>query len=180
MKKWSVLVSFILLAALLAGCGGTAPETGGYGSSAVYADVIEAARPAELNEAGFYTIVTENSDADLLSRLFYETSPFSQADMLRYAISTPGIITLAYGVAIILPTPENEQAVLDAVNAFVEQNKKAQENYLQDQYEIADSAIVAVAESGEVLLVMCQNAEAVMAAIKTGLAAAPLASRSAA
>jgi len=45
------------------------------------------------------------------------------------------------------------------------------EHYLEDQYAIAKAAKVEVVPSGEVVLVCCENSDAVLSAIKTALAA---------
>lgn len=177
MKKIALALSVFLLVAMFTACG---PATGGsssgastgapVGSTADYKQVIEGARDPELNGVGFYSVVAGPDDAQY-ELVFDEAFGFVEADMQRYAISLGTIITLAYGVAIILPAEGKEQAVLDQVNAYVETQKKAQENYLQDQYEIAKNAIVKTAETGEVLLAMCKDAETVMSNMEAGLKA---------
>lgn len=156
----------VLLAGILSGCGGSASKT--TGSSRDYREVIEAARPAEINEAGFYAIVT-GPDDDMHSMVFDPAFGFVEDDMERYAISLGFVITKAYGVAIVLPKEGRQQAVISQFEAFVEMQKKAQENYLPDQYEIAKSAIIKTAPTGEVLLAMCENPADVMAAMLDGL-----------
>lgn len=166
MKKTAIVLCVLLTFTALCACTSNAPT----GSSANYEDVIIAARPAALNETDIYSVVT-GPESNQYRFIFYPTSPFIETDMQRYAISAPGIITLAYGIAIILPAEGKEQAVLDAVNDFVLENQIAQENYLHDQYNIALNAQVKVAKTGEVLLAMCEDAETVMQALEAGLAA---------
>lgn len=169
MKKISVLLAAVLLlVACLAACGGG--QAGG-GSTADYKAVLEAARPEELNSIALYTVVTNGDSGDIHNMIFSESFGFVEEDMDKYAISLGTVITKAYGVAIILPAEGREQAVIDQVNAFVEQQQKAQENYLQDQYEIAMGAIVKTAPTGEVLLAMCEDAADVMAKMEEGLKA---------
>ena len=93
------------------------------------------------------------------------------ADYERYAVSAGTVITLSYGVFIILPKQGMHDAVMAQVESFVEQQQKAMENYLQDQYEIAKGAIIKTAPTGEILLAMCQDAETVMSNMEAGLAA---------
>ena len=60
-----------------------------------------------------------------------------------------------------------EQALQD----FVTHEQMSMEHYLEDQYQIAKAAKVEVLPSGEVVLVCCENSDAVLSAIKTALAA---------
>ena len=45
------------------------------------------------------------------------------------------------------------------------------ENYLADQYEIAKAATVTTLPTGEVVLVCCEDSDAILAAIQEALAA---------
>ena len=132
--------------------------------------VLEAARPDELNDTPLYDVVA-GADDELYDQIFSESFGFVEADMERYAISLGMVNTQAYGVAIILPAEGRQQAVLDQVDAFVEMQRRAQENYLPDQYEIAMAAQVEIAPTGEVLLAMCEDATTVMDNMLAELAA---------
>lgn len=149
-----------------------APSTtpSGEGSSADYQTVIQQARPSELNELQMFNIVTDPEDP-LYTEIFNESFGLVAADMERYAISLGLTIVQTYGVAIILPREGRYDAVLAQVNAYVEAQQKSMENYLQDQYEIAKGAIVKTADTGEILLAMCEGAADVMAKMEQGLAA---------
>ncbi|MGD9560201.1 MAG: DUF4358 domain-containing protein [Oscillospiraceae bacterium] len=164
MRKISMLVCVLFVFGLLAGCGGTSAT----GSDKDYREVLEASRPAELNELAMFAVTT-GPDDQLYDQIFSESFGFVEADMQRYAISLGLIITQAYGVAIILPAEGKQQAVLDQVNGFIEMQRKAQENYLQDQYAIALAAKVETAETGEVLMAMCEDSETVMEKMLEGL-----------
>jgi hypothetical protein len=164
MKKLFALLCVVLVITFMPACG-EKPT----GSVANYTNVLQNARPAELNGVDLYNVVTKSGDKQY-NYVFFPTSPFIEEDMQRYAISCPGIITLAYCVAVILPEEGKEQAVLDAVNEFVLQNQKAQSNYIPEQYEIAQNAQIKVAKTGEVLLAMCENSEDVMQKLESGLA----------
>lgn len=181
MKKCLPLACLFLAVLLLCGCGGApaasgsatasqAPASSGpYGSSADYKAVIEAARPAELNDLAMYGIVTSPNDP-LYAQIF-DTYELVADDYERYAVSAGTVITLSYGVFIILPKEGMHDTVMAQVEGFVEQQQKAMENYLQDQYEIAKAAIIKTAPTGEILLAMCPDAETVMSNMEAGLAA---------
>lgn len=173
MKKVLPLVSLVLCVLIFAACAGaaqsasTAPAK--YGSSADYKALIQAAREAELNESSLYNVVT--SAQDPLHSAIFTGFQLVEEDYEKYAISAGAVITIAYGVFIILPKEGRQEAVIAQVEAFVEQQQKAMENYLQPQYEIAKAAIIKTAPSGEVILAMCKDAETVMKSIEDGLKA---------
>ena len=173
-KVLSVLSTLVALL-LLVGCGagassasvGAAPAQ--HGSTADYKAVIQASRDSALNESALYDIVTAPSDP--LHDMIFSSFGFVAEDYDRYAISAGSVITIAYGVFIILPKQGRHDAVQSQVEAFVQQQQKAMENYLQDQFEIAKGAIIKTAPTGEILLAMCADAETVMANMEAGLAA---------
>ena len=63
------------------------------------------------------------------------------------------------------------QEVVDAMDAYIQNQQQTMEHYLEDQYQIAAAAKVATVPTGEVVMVCCENSDAVMNAIKTALAA---------
>ncbi len=175
-KVMSVLLACLLLAVLAVGCGENAT-----GSANNYIDVLQAARPAEMNTLDIYQIVADaatregagagENDPLKMEAVFGPTGGFVEADMDKYAISLASTIIKVYGVAIILPAEGKQQAVMDQLNAYVEQQKAAQENYLPEQYAIASNAKIKVAPTGEILLAMCEDADTVMAELEAGLKA---------
>ena len=180
MRKALSLASVLLAVLLLCSCGGAAPAASGqsqppaassgpYGSAADYKAVIEASRDSELNGLAMYDIITSPSDP--LYDMVFETYGFNTEDFENYAVSAGTVITISYGVFIILPKEGSHDAVMQQVESFVKQQEKAMENYLQDQYEIAKSAVVKTAPTGEILLAMCKDADDVMAKMEAGLAA---------
>ena len=72
-------------------------------------------------------------------------------------------------MAAILPAEGKSEEVLEGVNAFVEQQKQNFQQYLMDQYDIASAAKVETLEDGTILLVMCEDQDTVLDAIKTAL-----------
>lgn len=179
MKKCLPIASLLMAALLLCSCGSASSGTvtssqpavsssGPHGSTANYKAVIEAARDSELNSLAMYDVVT--SPEDSLYGQIFDSYDFVANDYERYAISAGTIITISYGVFIILPKEGRHDAVMAQVQTFVAQQQSAMENYLQDQYEIAKGALIKTASTGEILLVMCEDAETVMSKIEAGLA----------
>ena len=87
------------------------------------------------------------------------------------AASLSAMMVQSYGVAIVKPAEGKTQEVVDAMDAYIQNQQQTMEHYLEDQYQIAASAKVATVPTGEVVMVCCENSDAVMNAIKTALAA---------
>ena len=87
------------------------------------------------------------------------------------AASISAMMVRSYAVAIVKPAEGKTQDVVDALDAYVQSQQKSMEHYLEDQYQIASAARVATVPTGEVIMVCCENSDAVMNAIKTALAA---------
>lgn len=98
-----------------------------------------------------------------------EVAGLTDADLAEFAYSTSLMMTRAYGIGIFMPADGKTDAVKAACEGFVELQKSAFETYLVDQYEIAKQAVVEVLDSGEVILVMCENASDVFEQIKTAI-----------
>jgi len=98
-----------------------------------------------------------------------EVAGLTDADLGEFAYSTSLMMTRAYGIGIFMPADGKTDAVKAACEGFVELQKSAFETYLIDQYEIAKQAVVEVLDSGEVILVMCENASDVFEQIKTAI-----------
>ena len=87
------------------------------------------------------------------------------------AASISAMMVRSYAVAIVKPAEGKADAVKSALEAYVTSEQQSMEHYLEDQYQIAASSHISTAPTGEVILVCCENPEAVMNAIKTALAA---------
>ena len=87
------------------------------------------------------------------------------------AASISAMMVRSYAVAIVKPAEGKTDAVKQALQDFVTHEQQSMEHYLEDQYQIAKAAKVEVLPSGEVVLVCCENSDAVLSAIKTALAA---------
>ena len=98
-----------------------------------------------------------------------EYKDFDPAIYTDFSASVSLMMTQCYGVAIVKPAEGQTEAVKAALETFIENQKMAFEFYLADQFEVAEAATVTVADSGEVVLVCCQDSETVKAAILEAL-----------
>ncbi len=128
----------------------------------LYETAITAARSQEINEA--FPLI-DDSDDDMAATVF-ELLGITSADMTAYAISVSLMNVKAYAVAAIFPAAGKEDAVLDGLRAFVDNQVQSFDQYLIDQYEIAVNTRLETLEDGTILLVMCENQDSVFDAIK--------------
>lgn len=161
-KQWFCLMLTLVLALSLAGCGAS-----GSASSAVpkdYAQILRDARTEELNEV--YEVVTE---ADETSATVLEWLALDADAIERYAISVSFMNTQAYAVMIIQPKEGRAEEIKTALQDHIQRQSDSFEFYLEDQYTIAKDAKLETMPSGEVVLVMCQDAPAVLESIQNAL-----------
>ena len=168
MKRLITSALALVLAVSLAACSGAA----GFAQDADFSSAIESTREEELNQA--FPIVDYTAGGEPVLSLnpngMSEEEAASYAQMVadtigldgslfeRYSVSASLIITQAYAVGVFRPAEGCEEDALDAVNSYVDNVKKSFENYLPDQYDIAKQAVVRQYSSGEILLVLCENA----------------------
>lgn len=167
-KRLIPLLCLILAAALvLAGCGGNA----GSGSTASepkdYAEILRNARTDEYNE--YFEVVTGPDDDTIGILDFLAQSGFAPEAMEQYAISVSLMNTKAYAVMIIKPAEGQEEAIRTAMQDYIQMQQDSFEFYLADQYEIAQDAQLETAPSGELILVMSEDAADVLQKIEDGL-----------
>lgn len=133
-------------------------------ANAKLSSIINDARSTEDNEA-FVPVVSDKQD---LADLIFEIVGVKSEDMQEYAISVSPMNIKAYGVAIIKPLENHEYAVKDGLTKFVETQKSSFDQYLPDQYDIADKA--KVEKIGDYyVLVMCEDSENVYTSIESAL-----------
>ena len=171
MKRiFSLSLAALLIVSSLAGCGakegGSASKTPEEYTQA-YQTAIESARDQELNEA---VPVITSFDDDMAS-LVLPMVGITEENTAAFAVSISPMNIKAYGVAAILPAEGKADELEENVQAFVEQQKQNFQQYLVDQYDIANSAKVETLEDGTILLVMCENQDTVLESIKTALSA---------
>ena len=182
------LMAGVMLLALV-GCG--ASGSSGSASSAAkkdYTQILHDARPDEDNE--YYMIFSPGKEGKFTAQYGYSES-YEDADQLDeeirnmllpllnleegdytdFSASVSGMMVQSYALAIVKPAEGRQEAVKQALLDFVTSEQSSMEHYLEDQYAIAKAAKVEVVPSGEVVLVCCENSDAVLSAIKTALAA---------
>lgn len=160
-KQWIGLMLAFALALALAGCGsgassGAAPKD--------YAQILRDARSDELNEA--YEVVTgsDENSATVLEWLAIDADAVEQ-----YAVSVSFMNTQAYAVMIIQPKEGRAEEIKTALQDHIQRQSDSFEFYLEDQYTIAKDAKLETMPSGEIVLVMCQDAPAVLESIQNAL-----------
>lgn len=176
----ALLACLALLA--LAGCGKKSSTT-----SKDYTQILHDARPAEDNE--YYMIFSPGEDGKFTAQYGYSDSydadqldeeirnmllpllNLNEDDYTDFAASVSSMMVQSYGIAIVKPAEGKQQAVFDALDAYVQGQMQSMEHYLEDQYQIAAAAHISTAPTGEVILVCCEDPETVLSAIKTALAA---------
>ena len=174
MMTWMLAAALVLA---LAGCGQAASS-----SSAVpkdYLTILQDARTQEENdafqvvyhrEATGMTGLSEEEAANM-APMMLDTMGLDEALCESYAMSLSLMNVHAYGIGVFKPVEGKADAVKAAAESYVAAQVRAQENYLPDQYEIAKSAIVEQVPSGEIILVMCDNAQTVAESLRTALKA---------
>lgn len=128
-----------------------------------YASVLSSCRSVD----DAFPIITDVSQ-DKFGLL--ELCELDENIMQNYAVSFSAMNNRAYGIAIILPIQGNTDVVADKLTAFVCAQQNAFRDYLPNQYLIAEDAKTEILDSGEVVLVMCENSDVVLQNIKTTLA----------
>lgn len=111
--------------------------------------------------------VSEEDD----SAFVLEMMGLNADDMTAFGLSVSMMNVKAYGIAAIRPAEGKEEDITSALQAYVEQQQRSFEHYLEDQYEIAKAARLETLEDGTVLMVIDENADAVFEAIKTSILA---------
>lgn len=137
------------------------PET-----SSPLADAITSARGDEENEA--YPV---QSDKDAIESMYYDVLGFTADGVTELAMSVSLINVKAYGIVIAKPAEGCEETVKAGLQGFIDTQCANFETYLADQYEIAKNAKLETLDDGTIIMVMCENADAVYEAIVAALAA---------
>lgn len=98
-----------------------------------------------------------------------ESAGFAKDDLKACAFSTSMMNIKAYCVAVFLPAEGKTDAVKKACDDYIAAKQKEFEQYLVDQYEVAKAAQVKVLKTGEVVLVMRDDAASAMTALEEAL-----------
>ncbi len=162
MKKRPIcLVLALVLLCSLVGC------SGGAGSDAApkdYAQVLRDARSDELNEVYEIAHSSGEDTSGVLEWLGLDADAMEQ-----YAISVSFMNTQAYGVMIIKPKEGKSEEIKTALQDYIQRQTDSFEFYLEDQYTIAKNAKLETMPSGELVVVMCEDAPAVLDSIQNAL-----------
>lgn len=163
MKKIIALaLSAALAISVLAGCGSSkgeqqentkTPEE----MTEIYVDALEGALDPEMLQINPVLSDAEDGDAPLI----LDVLGLKADQMQAFGLSVSMMNIMAYGVAAVLPAEGQEEAVMEALNGFVDRQKQGFEHYLEDQYVIAKAAKVEKLEDGTLLLVMCEDQDTV-------------------
>ena len=166
MKRFFSLMLLPIL--LLAGCS-SAPESQltAQERTELYRSAIQDARDQDANDA--FPIITSAED-DTASFLL-DLMGLSAEDMSAFAISASAMNVKAYGIAAVYPAEGRDEEVKDALEGFVDRQKQSFEQYLADQYDIANNARLETLEDGTILLVMCEGQDQVFTAIRSAIEA---------
>ena len=164
MKRFFSLILLPIL--LLTGCS-SAPESQLTAQERIelYRSAIQNARDQDANDA--FPIITSAED-DTASFLL-ELMGLSAEDMSAFAISASAMNVKAYGIAAVYPAEGKDEAVKEVLRGFVDRQKQNFEQYLADQYDIANNARLETLEDGTILLVMCEGQDAVFTAIRSAI-----------
>ena len=164
MKRFLSLILLPIL--LLTGCS-TAPESQltAQERTELYRSAIQNARDQDANDA--FPIIT--SAEDDTAPLLLDLMGLSAEDMSAFAISASAMNIKAYGIAAVYPAEGKDEAVKEALEGFVDRQKQNFEQYLADQYDIANNARLETLEDGTILLVMCEGQDEVFTAIRSAI-----------
>ena len=182
MKRMMSILLAVVLAFSLVACGGSA-SSAAPAEPKDYQQIIVDARTQEQNDA--FTVVSydgetysavgaggEEMSAEDLSgfgTMLLEILGRTTEDVESFALSVSMMNVHSYGVAIVKPAEGKAEAVTAGLQGFIDLQISSQEFYLQDQYEIAKAAKLETMPSGEVVMVMCDNANEVFASIEAAL-----------
>ena len=169
MKK---LLCAAFVVAMLAGCsGGGSQESQAVKTpeeyTAAYQAAIEGARDDEMNEAVPVITSTDDQMADLVLPMVGITSDNAAA----FAVAVSPMNIRAYGIVAVLPAEGKSEEVQEGLQGFIDQQKQSFEQYLADQYDIANAARLETLDDGTILLVMCEDQDTVFDAIQDALSA---------
>lgn len=170
-KTLSLILGAALCLGLLAACGSPAsgpaptqtpePVLTGAELAAHYKEAIESARSDEDNEAFVIDTDPENVAWDMLG--------FEAADVEAFALSWSLINVHAYTVGLFKPVEGKADAVMEGLRAHIDRTVNSFTNYLPDQLEIAENAILEQLDDGTIVLVMCSGWDEVYNGITAAL-----------
>lgn len=169
-QRMTLCLLLALLTLAAAGCGDKKEEKKELTDqerTQLYLTAVEGARDQEMNEV----VPAITSAGEDLAPAVFGLIGVTEKDMAAYAIAISPVNVKAYGIAAIKPADGREAAVVNGLQAFIDRQKSNFQNYLADQYAIAEGARLETLKDGTVLMVMCEDADAVLETIKTAVEA---------
>lgn len=165
----SLLLAILTLTAALAGCTQQPSGNGGKQLTAeertdLYKTAIESARDDETNE--YNPVITELGEND---EYLLQLLGVAAEDMSAYGLSVSLMNVQAYGIAAVYPAEGKADAVLEGLQGFIDLQRQNFEQYLPDQYEIAQNAKLETLDDGTILLVMCEDQDTVFNTIRDAI-----------
>lgn len=94
---------------------------------------------------------------------------FDNSQVSGFSMAVSQMMVQAYCVAIVQPVEGQEDAVLAGFDSFKSAKMNDFNNYLMDQYEIAENPVVLTMEDGTLVFVMSEHAEEIAANIQENL-----------
>lgn len=162
----SLTLATLMVVATLAGCGGKSPSGDEQKSpeelTELFKTAIEGARDQEMNEV--VPVVTSPDDdmADMIMTL----AGITAEDTTAFALAISPVNMRAYGIALVRPAADKDEAVKEALQTFIDTQQANFEFYLPDQYDIALAAKLETLEDGSILMVMSEGQDQIFDAIK--------------
>ena len=168
-KVLALALSMAMMVSALAGCGGK-----GGGTTAKTPEELTQAYLDAITEHGgemveYNPVITEAKEGEF-SALMLETLGLKAEDMQAFGISMSMMLVQAYTIAAIYPAEGKADAVKQALQTHIDNQIKAFESYLPGPFEVAKNAKLETLEDGTILLVMCEDQNAVFDAISAQLA----------
>lgn len=168
-RVWTLCLSLILVTSLLAGCGGTDQNTGNSRTPEELTQAYAGAITQNGGEMAEYNPVVTEVKEDDGSAMILEVLGLKQEDMTAFAASVSLMNVKAYGIAAVMPAEGKAEAVTAGLQSFIDLQKSSFEQYLPDQFEAAKNARLETLADGTVLMVMCEDQDAVFEGICTAL-----------
>ncbi len=169
MKKILTLaLALALTVTALAGCSG---KSGSDKTAEKLTELYSSAITDNGGEMVEYNPVFTEVKEDDMSAIILENLGLLVEDMKAFAVSSSVMNVQAYGIAAVMPAEGKAETVTSALQSYIDAQKASFEQYLADQYEVASSAKLETLEDGTILMVMCEDQDAVFDAISSAILA---------
>ncbi len=162
-KRAALLCAAALALAALTSCSSGEPERTAEEWTDLYVQAITD-HGGEMVE--YNPVISRFDPEDGASALALESLGLAEEDVEAFGASVSLMNTQAYGIAAVRPVQGRTDAVREALQGYVDRQQSSFEFYLPDQYQVAQEARLETLDDGTVLLVMCQDGDAVFEAIR--------------